>query len=88
MKWLAAAAAGAVLMAGPAFAQEKRVIQEKDRIIYKKKTSVDFEAMAVDGDLTRPEGSYVLNRKKAAFQNLIKVRSNFAPELQKSLDHL
>ncbi len=86
MKWLAAAAM-VVGLAGPALAEEK-VIQEQDRTVYKKKTAVDFTDVAVEGDLTKPEGSYVLNRKKAGFRSLIKVRDNFAPELQKSVDHL
>lgn len=86
MRWLAAAAL-AVAVGTPAIAEEK-VIQEKDRTIYRKKTAIDFTDVAVEGDLTKPEGSYVLNRKKASFRSLIKVRDNFAPELQKSVDHL
>jgi hypothetical protein len=88
MKGLVAAIAlVAVGVSAPAFAEEK-VIQEQDRVVYRKKTAVDFTEMAVEGELTKPEGSYVLNRKKANFKNLIKVRDNFVPELQKSVDSL
>ena len=65
-----------------------KVIQEEDRTVYRKKTVIDFTDVTVEGELTKPEGSYVLNRKKTDFQSLIKVRENFDPELQKSVDNL
>ena len=49
---------------------------------------MDFTDVAVEGDLTKPEGSYVLDRNRTAFQSLIRVRDSFAPELQKSVDRL
>jgi hypothetical protein len=93
MRRLTAAVAMVVLWAGPALAQEAgqtkvKIIQEEDRTIYKKKTVIDFTDVAVEGELTRPEGSYVLNRKHKDFQSLIRVRDNFVPELQKSVDNL
>lgn len=65
-----------------------KVIQEADREVFRKKTVIDFTDVAVEGELTKPEGSYVLHRKKTDFQSLIKVRENFDPELQKSVDNL
>ncbi|MCY1014256.1 hypothetical protein [Pyxidicoccus sp. MSG2] len=65
-----------------------KVIQEEDRTVFRKKTVIDFTDVAVEGELTKPEGSYVLHRKKSDFQSLIKVRENFDPELQKSVDNL
>jgi hypothetical protein len=96
MKRLAAVAVvAAALWASPAVGQQQarpqdevKVIQEEDRTVYKKKTVIDFTDVAVEGELTKPEGSYVLNRKQTDFQSLIKVRDNFAPELQKSVDNL
>jgi hypothetical protein len=89
----AALTVGALWAAGPAVAEEAektqvKVIQEEDRVVVRKKTSIDFTDMAVEGELTKPEGSYVLNRKKTDFQSLIRVRDNFNPELQKSVDNL
>lgn len=78
-----------VLMAAPALAQNTvRTIQEADRVVVRKKAVIDFSDVTVDGELTRPEGSYVLNKKKTSFKSLIKVRDNFVPELQKSVDNL
>jgi hypothetical protein len=92
MRRLAAAVAVVALWAGPAVAEEPKtevkVIQEEDRVVVRKKTNIDFTDMAVEGELTKPEGSYVLNRKKTDFQSLIRVRDNFNPELQKSVDNL
>jgi hypothetical protein len=65
-----------------------KIIQEEDRTVFRKKTVIDFTDVAVEGELTKPEGSYVLHRKKSDFQSLIKVRENFDPELQKSVDNL
>ena len=65
-----------------------RTIQEEDRVVVRKKAVVDFTDVTVDGELTRPEGSYVLNKKRTRFKSLIKDRDNFVPELQKSVDNL
>lgn len=91
MKRLASVVVAAVVVASPAVAQEKdevKIIQEADKTVYRKKTVIDFTDVTVEGELTKPEGSYVLNRKKSDFQSLIKVRDNFNPELQKSVDNL
>ncbi|MCI0571418.1 MAG: hypothetical protein L0Y66_11745 [Myxococcaceae bacterium] len=77
------------LVASPALAQDTvRTVQEEDRVVVRKKTVVDFTDVTVDGEITRPEGSYVLNKKRTRFKSLIKVRDNFNPELQKSVDNL
>jgi hypothetical protein len=94
--WLMAAL---VMISTPALAQsvapsndkgetKVRVVQEADKTVYRKKSVVDFTDVAVEGELTKPEGSYVLNKNKTTFNTLIKVRDNFVPELQKSVDNL
>lgn len=93
MRRLASVAVVMGLWVSPAaMAQESKdtvkVIQEEDRTVFRKKTVIDFTDVAVEGELTKPEGSYVLHRKKSDFQSLIKVRENFDPELQKSVDNL
>lgn len=93
MKRLAAVMVIGLWGAGAALAQDEgktqvRVVQEEDKVVVRKKTTIDFTDMAVEGELTKPEGSYVLNRKKTDFQSLIRVRDNFNPELQKSVDNL
>lgn len=85
--WSCLALGVGLLSSGGAAAQE-RVIREKDRVIYRKRSVVDFNDMVLEGELTRPEGSYIINRERAEFPSRIKIRSSFAPEMQKSVDHL
>lgn len=79
-----------VSLAAPA-AEEKpgvKVIQEADKVVVRKRTVIDFNDVTVEGELTRPEGSYVLDRNRTRFRSLIRLRDNFNPELQKSADNL
>jgi hypothetical protein len=80
-----------VLLSLPAFAAEKpgvKVVQEADRIVVRKRTIVDFNDVTVEGELVRPEGSYVLDRNRTRFRSLVRLRNDFNPELQKSADNL
>jgi hypothetical protein len=86
-RWMFAVAMVGMLGATVAHAEEK-VIQEADRTVFRKKTVIDFTDVAVEGELTKPEGSYALSKKKTNFKSLIKVRDNFVPELQKSVENL
>lgn len=88
MKRLMFAVAAVGLLATPAFAQQEKVIQEEDRTVFRKKTVVDFTDVQVEGELTKPEGSYQVSKKRTSFDSLIKVRSDFNPELQGSRDNL
>jgi hypothetical protein len=79
------------LLSLPALAEERRgvkVIQEPDKVVVRKRTVIDFNDVTVEGELTKPEGSYVLNRNRTRFPSLIRLRDNFNPELQKSADNL
>jgi hypothetical protein len=84
-RWILAVLA---LTLGAGAAQAQKVVQEADRTVYRKRTQIDFTDVAVEGELTKPEGAYALSRKKTQFKSLIKVRDNFVPELQKSPDNL
>jgi hypothetical protein len=84
---MAVLAAAMALSAG-AFAQEDKTVQEADKTVFKKKTIIDFSDVTIQGELTKPEGSYVLNRKKTSFKSLLKIRANFLPELVNSTDNL
>ena len=77
----------ALWVAGPALAEEK-VIQEPDRTVFQKKTVIDFTDVSVEGELTKPEGSYSVSKKKTRFDSLVKVRTDFNPELKQSVDNL
>jgi hypothetical protein len=77
-----------VLAADPPPKPAPKVVQEADKVVVRKRTVIDFNDVTVEGELTKPEGSYLLNRNKTRFQSLIRLRDNFNPELQKSADNL
>lgn len=79
--------AASMLVAGASWSEEK-VIHEADKTVYRKKTVIDFTDVAVEGELTKPEGSYAISKRKTTFKTLIRIRDNFNPELQKSSEHL
>jgi hypothetical protein len=74
-------------LSAPALAQDSTVV-EADKTIYNKKTVIDFSDVNIEGELTKPEGSYIKNRKKTRFRNLIELRGNFRPELARSVSKL
>ena len=84
---LATATLIATLGAGAAAAQDT-VSEEADRVEYQKKTVIDFSDVNIEGELTKPEGSYIKNRKRTRFRNLIELRGNFRPELKRSIHAL
>lgn len=78
-----------LLVAGMAFlaiAQYAYAQEEDVQVIYKKQTVIDFSDVTIQGELTKPESSYVVNRKRTKFSQLIQIRSNFKPELFNSTD--
>lgn len=87
MKRFVAGLAALSLMSTGALAEDK-VVRESDKTVFRKKTTIDFTDVAIDGELTKPEGSYSVSKKKTTFKTLIKVRDNFNPELQKSVENL
>ena len=86
------------LLSLPALAQDKpapgeerpgvKVVREPDKVVVRKRTVIDFNDVTVEGELTKPEGSYVLDRSRTHFNSLIRLRDDFNPELQKSADNL
>ena len=76
------------LLGASAVVAQDNVITEADRVEYQKKTVIDFSDVNIDGELTKPEGSYIKNRKRTSFRNLIELRGNFRPELRRSVSKL
>lgn len=74
----------AALFSVPAFAQD----EEEPKVVYKAKTEIDFEGVEVDGELVKPQGALLLDRKRANFNPLIKLRTDFDDEMDKSVDEV
>ena len=77
---IVAAVVGAMLWGSVALAQ--------DSVSYKKKTVIDLSGATIEGELTKPEGSYIVNRKLSKFSTLIQARGDFIPELLTSHNDL
>ncbi len=58
------------------------------RVIYKSKTEIDFEDVSVDGELKKPHGAYLLDKRQATFNPLIKLRTDFNPEMYQSVHEI
>ena len=67
-------------LAAPAFAQE-----EPD-VIYQERTEIDFEEVDVSGELVKPQGTLLLERRRASFNPLITLRTEFNTEMRQSID--
>jgi len=74
------------LFSSSAFAQETD--EEGNTITYKAKTEIDFEGMEVEGELIKPQGALLLERKKASFNPLIQLRENFNVEMNQSVNQI
>ena len=59
-----------------------------DKVVFKKRTTIDLSASVIEGDLVRPEGSYIVNRKVSRFSQMIMDRNHFITELLSSVNDL
>ena len=57
---------------------------EEPKVKYQKETVIDFEGLEIEGELVRPQGNLILERKRANFNPLIRLRQNFDTEMQQS----
>jgi hypothetical protein len=73
-------------LSGVALAQDEEADGRK--VTYKQKTEIDFEGLDVSGELVKPNSALVLDRKKASFNPLIKLRTDFNAEMEQSIDEV
>jgi hypothetical protein len=80
-----------VTLAGPAHAQPapaKTSDKGNDKAAGSKVKVYDFSGDTIEGDLIRPEGTTVDARDFAKHASLIRIRTNFIPEIIKSAEDL
>ena len=58
------------------------------QIKYAERTEIDFEGVDVQGELVKPAGQLLLDRRKANFNPLIRLRENFNEEMKRSVDQV
>ena len=74
-------------LSAPALAQDEEAGGDR-KVVYKSKTEIDFEGLDVAGELVKPSSALVLDRKKASFNPLIKLREDFNQEMEQSIDEV
>ena len=71
-------------LALPAVAQD----EDSANVRYKKKTEIDFEDVSVDGELKKPHGAYLLDKRQSSFNPLIRLKENFNQEMIDSVNQI
>jgi len=61
---------------------------ENDRVVYKSKTEIDFEDLEIEGVLQKPQSALILDRKKASFNPLIRIRTDWNDSIERSVDEI
>jgi hypothetical protein len=72
------------IFSGSAWAQD----EEERKVKYKERTEIDFEGLDVSGELVKPSGALLLDRKRASFNPLIRLRTDFNQEMAESVDEI
>lgn len=62
--------------------------EEETKTVYKQQTEIDFEGLEIEGQLHKPHGAVVHERKGAAFNPLIQLRMNFQVEMSQSVSEI
>ena len=73
------------MLSGVAYADDK---EEEPKVIYKQRTEIDFEGVEIEGELVKPQGSLVLDRRHAKFNPMIRLRTDFDDEMDKSVQEI
>lgn len=79
------AAAALLSLPAVAFGQDD---EEDRKVKYKERTEIDFEGLDVSGELVKPQGALLLDRKRASFNPLIRLRTDFNQEMAESVDEI
>jgi hypothetical protein len=78
-----------LLLATMAHAGDNVELDENGRkVVYKAATSIDFEDLEIEGILQKPQSALVLERKKANFNPLIKLRTDWQDAMEQSVDEV
>ena len=61
---------------------------ENRKVVYKQKTEIDFESLDVEATIQKPSSSLILERKQAAFNPLVKIRTDWKDLVEESVDEV
>lgn len=77
-----------LLLTSMAFAGDEPEESEDRKVVYKQKTEIDFEGLEVEGVLQKPQSALVIERRSASFNPLIKLRTDWKDEMERSTDEV
>jgi hypothetical protein len=81
-------ASAVALAQGPVPEATKEGNVGSDGVLYKKETVYDFDDDMVEGALVKPDGLRIQGEQHGKTSSLIKIRSDFVPEMIKSVEDL
>tara|TARA_R110002110_G_scaffold206853_1_gene419044 strand:+ start:59 stop:319 length:261 start_codon:yes stop_codon:yes gene_type:complete len=67
---------------------KRKIIKGKDKIVYKKNTTINFSESVVDGELIKPRGGFHQSKARAKFNSLIIYRKDFVDKMIKNAKKL
>lgn len=73
----------ALLASSLAHAEDEAKAKPEPKIIYRMKTTVNFDDAIIEGSGNNPEGVYVVTPPEKQFGSLLKLRPNFHRELMR-----
>ncbi len=76
------------LLALPAVPLAQDKAEPQPKVVYEKKTEINFEDDTIDGDLKRPDGEYVEARRKVSHSNLIRIREDWREKVMQASGEL
>jgi len=74
------------LLSGAAYANDEE--KEEPKVVYKERTEIDFESVEVSGELVKPQGALLLDRKRAQFNSMVWIRTDFDDEMEQSVKEI
>ncbi|HET9554141.1 MAG TPA: adventurous gliding motility protein CglF [Anaeromyxobacteraceae bacterium] len=76
------------LLAIPLVPSAEDTAEQKPKVVYEKRTEINFEDDTIDGDLKRPDGEYVEARRKVSHSNLIRIREDWREKVMQASGEL
>ena len=61
---------------------------EEPKVVYKQRTEIDFEGVEIEGELVKPQGALLLDRKRASFNSMVWIRTDFDDEMDKTVEEI
>ncbi len=56
----------------------------KPKVVYREKSYYDFEDSLINGNLRKPDGSFVFRKNQSTFSSALNLKRSFIPELRES----